>query len=184
MPQAVTHILVPILLTAIFRDFYLRRGERRKFPLHYVLIAGIGGVLPDIDIVFSVLLNFFGVSNWNVHKTFTHSLFFPAVFLVLFFILKPMHEKIRFCKLRKHKLDLSVVCLVLAFGISTHIFLDSLTWEHAHFFYPISSKEYGVNLLKFLPSGIQGVALPTIDGILLVIWIVYLEMKHRVSDFI
>jgi len=52
MPQAVTHILVPILLVAIFRDFYLKKKSKRHFPLHYVFLAGIGGILLDIDIIF------------------------------------------------------------------------------------------------------------------------------------
>jgi len=49
MPQAVTHILAPILLVSIFRDFCLRKKDKKHFSLHYVLIAGLGGILPDID---------------------------------------------------------------------------------------------------------------------------------------
>ena len=45
MPEAVTHILIPILLVALFRDFYWKKRNKGKnnFPLHYVLIAGLGG---------------------------------------------------------------------------------------------------------------------------------------------
>jgi membrane-bound metal-dependent hydrolase YbcI (DUF457 family) len=184
MPQAVTHILVPILIAAVFRDFYLRKNEKAHFPLHYVLIAGIGGVLPDIDIVISVIFNLIGLENWNVHKTFTHSLFFPAIFLILYFVLKPVHKKAKICNLGRHNLKLSTICLILAFGITAHILLDSLTWERAYYFYPFSSREFGINLIDYLPEGLRGMALPTLDGILLVVWIVYLELKHKISDFI
>tara|TARA_Y100000310_G_scaffold345426_1_gene464826 strand:+ start:6318 stop:6482 length:165 start_codon:yes stop_codon:yes gene_type:complete len=50
MPQAVTHILIPILLVSLLRDLFVKRGK--KFSSHYILIAGLGGVLPDIDIAF------------------------------------------------------------------------------------------------------------------------------------
>ena len=47
MPQAAAHILITIILIALIRDFYIRK--KKKFPLHYVLIAGLGGILPDLD---------------------------------------------------------------------------------------------------------------------------------------
>lgn len=184
MPQAVTHILVPILLVAIFRDIYLKNKDRKKCPLHYVLFAGLGGVLPDIDIIFSILLNFFGSANWNIHKTFTHSLFFPAAFFIIFLCLKNVHAKARICNLTRHNLRLGTISLMLAFGTLIHVFLDSLFGEMAYFFYPFLLQDYGVNLFSYLPLGLQSLAAPTLDGILLVIWIIYLELKHKISDFI
>lgn len=182
MPQAVTHILVPILLVAIFRDFFYK--GKKRFSLHYVLLAGLGGVLPDIDIIFSIILTFFGVENWNIHKTFTHSLFFPLIFFILFFVLKNTHEKAKICNIGRHKLELSKIFLVLGIGILIHIFLDALVGEIAFFFYPISMQDYSVSLMNYLPTSFRGFAMPLLDGVLLVIWIVYLELKHRISDFI
>src|SRR3989344_8773075 len=118
MPYAVTHILIPILLVSILRDFYLKRKDKKHFPLHYALIAGLGGVLPDIDIIISIILNFAGISNWDIHRTFTHSLLFPLVFFALFLILIPVHRKARICNLTRHKLKLSTISLMLAIGIS------------------------------------------------------------------
>lgn len=184
MPQAVTHILVAILIIALFRDFYLKKNDRKKFPLHYVLIGGIGGVLPDIDIVFSVFLKFFEVSGWNIHKTFTHSIFFPICFLVLFLIFLPLHERIKICKVGKHKLKLDLIFLVLGIGAVIHILLDGLVGGPAYFFYPFSKVDYGLYLTNYLPTDLQFLSLPLIDGILLVVWIVYLELKHKISDFI
>ena len=184
MPQAVTHILFPILLVSLFRDFYLRNKEKKNFPLHYVLFAGLGGVLPDIDIIFSIILNLAGIQDWNIHKTFTHSLFLPIIFVLIYFLLKPVHKKAKICNLTKHKLELSKIFLVLAVGISIHIFLDSIFGERAFFFYPILINDYGINLISYLSKDLQNLFFPTLDGILLVIWLVYLELKHKISDFI
>ncbi|NCO11665.1 hypothetical protein CO038_01405 [Candidatus Pacearchaeota archaeon CG_4_9_14_0_2_um_filter_39_13] len=184
MPQAVTHILVPILIVALFRDFYLRNKDKKHFPLHYVLFAGLGGVLPDIDIPISFILAFIGSDNWNIHKTFTHSLFFPLVFFILFLFFMHTHSKAKICNLGRHRLKLSIIFLMSSIGILFHILLDSIFGESAFFFYPLSMANYGIDILSFLPQSVIPWAIPTLDGILLVIWIVYLELKHKISDFI
>lgn len=184
MPYAVTHILVPIILVAIFRDFYLRNKDRKKFPLHYVLIAGLGGVLPDIDLAISVLLKFAGVANWYVHKTFTHSLFFPAIFFLIYLVLLPVKKEAKICNLTRHKLKLSTISLMIAIGSLIHILLDALVGGPAFFFYPFISTDFGFYLTSYLPASLESLSLPLLDGILLVIWIVYLELKHKISDFI
>lgn len=184
MPQAVTHILIPILLMATIRDFYLRKRKKRDFSLHYVLFAGLGGVLPDIDIPLSFLLNLLGVPEWNIHKTFTHSLFFPLILFGLFFIFIHSNEKAKICNLGKHKLKLGLIFLMLTTGVTVHILLDTLAGEQAYFFYPFSEQNYGINLFGYLPRDLRSFAPATLDGILLVIWIVYLELKHKISDFV
>ena len=85
MPTAVLHILVPLVLIALFRDFILAKKKKQFFPLHYVLIAGIAGLLPDIDIIAFYILHFFGFSISEVHRTFTHSIFLPIIFIILFY---------------------------------------------------------------------------------------------------
>jgi membrane-bound metal-dependent hydrolase YbcI (DUF457 family) len=184
MPYAVTHILVPIILVAIFRDFFLSKSAKINFPLHYVLIAGLGGALPDIDIPISMFLNLLGKTSWDIHRTFTHSISFAAIFLMLYLILIPVKKEARICNLTKHKLKLSIICLMLGIGILTHLFLDSLFGEVTYLFYPFITSGLGINLLSSFTKQIQDIILPTLDGILLVIWIVYLELKHKISDFI
>ncbi len=99
-------------------------------------------------------------------------------------ILKPVHKKAKICNLTRHKLGLSKILLVLAIGISTHIFLDSILGEQAFFFYPFLLNDYGINLASFLSKELQDLFFPTLDGALLVVWLVYLELKHKISDFI
>lgn len=165
MPFAVTHILIPILLVALFRDLYFKKG---KFSSHYVLIAGLGGVLPDIDIPISFLLNFFGVVNWNVHRLVTHSFILPLGLFALYFLFSFSNSKARICNLTKHKLKLSTIFLMLAIGTLIHLLLD--------FSFP-----YFIGVFS---SEIRGLVAPTVDGVLLVLWIVYLELKHKISGFV
>jgi len=183
MPEAVTHILIPILLVAIFRDFY-KSINKKKFPLHYVLIAGLGGVLPDIDIVFSVIQNLIGIQTWDIHKTFTHSLFFPLILFALFIILKPVNVKARICNIGKHNLKLSIISLMLSIGILIHILLDTLFGGPSYLFYPLLITDYAIYIFDYLPRELRSLAPPLLDGILLVIWLAYLELKHKISDFI
>ena len=184
MPQAVTHILLPIIAFAIFRDFYLKRNDKKKFPLHYVLIAGLGGVLPDIDFIISLFLNLAGSSNWYIHKTFFHSLLFPASTLILFFILRPINIKAKVCNIGKHNLRLSTIFLILTIGILIHFLLDALVGNMSYWFYPFSDHDFGLNLISIVSKDFQSFFMPLLDGILLVIWILYLELKHKISDFI
>ncbi len=183
MPQAVTHILIPVLLVSLIRDKIITKKARSGFPLHYVLIAGLGGVMPDIDILATLFLKIIGQPEWWVNKTFTHSLFFPLAFLLLFLIIRPLHEKIRICHIRKHTIDMSLIAFMLALGSVIHIFLDMLLGEEAYLLYPFFGNDYGINLLSLVPININ-LAAALLDGILLVIWIAYLELKHKISDFI
>lgn len=182
MPQAVTHILIPILLIALFRDYFVK--DKSKFPLHYVLIAGLGGVLPDIDIPISLVLKTFGIVSWSLHKTLTHSIFFPLTFLIIGLLLRPTKEKARICRIRNHELKWSSIFFILAFGTATHIFLDILVWEGSFLFYPFLNIDFGIKLLRFIPENLRNTVFALMDGIFLVIWISYLELKHKISDFI
>lgn len=183
MPQAVTHILIPLLVVSFWRDYVLSRNKKAHFPLHYVFIAGIAGGLPDIDIALSLLLQLGGVENWWIHKTFTHSLLFPLCFLVLAFILRNAHAQARICNIGRHKLKLSMISLMIAMGVFLHIILDALAGEYAYFWYPFSMTDFGVNLFALVPLEWSTTA-ALIDGILLIFWLAYLEFKHKISDFI
>ena len=82
MPNAVTHILIPIVILELIRDYVIK--DRKKFPLHYILIGGIAGLLPDIDVAVYWIINIFVKIPLNeVHRTFSHTLFLPLLFLIL-----------------------------------------------------------------------------------------------------
>lgn len=178
MPTAVFHLLVPIFLVAIFRDFFIK--DKKKFPLHYVLIAGIGGVLPDIDILVYLILGFFNFSIEQVHRTITHSLLFPVFFIILSILTVPIKNK----TLGKHKLKIHWVFIALAFGIMAHIALDGIIVGDVHPFYPFSQQNFSLNIIQYIPNHIQAFAIPLAEGILLLLYFIYLEWKHKLSDFI
>ena len=174
MPHAVTHVLFPLVLVDLYRN-YLHKAK--KIHLHYVLIAGLAGLLPDIDVVVYWLLNIFmSISLSDIHRTFTHTLFFPLIFVILGFLTKRAKVKIY-----KDKLKLNWVFYMIAFGIFIHLILDALLAGSIKPFYPFSYYEIGLNLIK---NSLEGTLMPGIDAILLFIWLIHLELKHKISDYI
>ncbi len=180
MPTAVTHLLIPLFIVALFRDYILNKKKRSKFPLHYVMIAGLGGVLPDIDILVYLIIKPLGYVYEQVHRQWMHSLLIPLIFLVLALLL----WKINLRPHRKHVLNLGMICLMLSFGTLMHITLDGLIAGDIHPLSPISNYEFGLNLINYLPIYLSDLAIPLFEGVLLVIWLFYLEWKHKISDFI
>jgi len=73
---------------------------------------------------------------------------------------------------------------MLAVGIIIHLILDLLFGEPYLILFPFSSIKVSINLISYLPYPLQGLAMPSLDAVLLVIWLVYLEWKHKISDFI
>ena len=145
------------------------------------MIAALGGVLPDIDTLVFWILYFFGFTLEQVHRTYTHSLVFVAALLIIALLVQPLRSH----QLGKHRIRLSAVFVLLAFGVFMHIALDSIIVGHnIKPFYPFSSYEIGFDLISFLPQVLQGLATPMLYGILLITWVVYLELKHKISDFI
>ena len=180
MPQAVTHVLIALIIASLIRDFYIRKQEKKKFPLHYVLIAGVAGLLPDLDIIVFWFLNFFGFTLNEVHRIFTHTLFFPLLLLLLSFDTFKLKNK----KLGKHHLKLDIVFLMMALGSFIHLVLDASIAGMIRPFYPLSSYALGFNIANYLPSQLQNLFFPSLDAILLVLWLVYMEYRHKISDFI
>lgn len=168
---------------SLIRDYILSKNAKAHFPLHYVLVAGLAGGLPDIDIFLSLILNLAGTSDWWIHKTFTHSFFFPLLFVILFLVFSHSKLSTVLCPLRNHRLKLNLLFLMIAFGTFTHTVLDSLAGEQAYWFYPFSLHDFGINLFSYAPLA-GGITAALLDGILLVFWIAYLEFKHNISDFI
>ncbi len=179
MPYAVIHILIPLILVSILRDL-----RKKKFSLHYAFIAGFGGILPDIDILISIALNAFGVLDWNIHKTFTHTLFFPLIFLALFLATLPINKKARVCNIGRHKLTISLIFLALTFGTLTHIALDTILGAPSYLLYPFSDTNYSLDIFGWVSNEIYPLVFPLMDGFMFILWLIYLEWKHKISDFI
>ena len=84
MANLVVHMLLPLFLVQIYRDHI----AKKKFTLNYVLLAGLAGLLPDLDvIVFGIVRLFTKLDLHVIHRTITHTVYFPLLFLILGLIL-------------------------------------------------------------------------------------------------
>jgi membrane-bound metal-dependent hydrolase YbcI (DUF457 family) len=179
MPHAVTHVLIAIILLDIIRDHVLKKKHRMKFPLHYLLIVGIAGLLPDIDIVIYWIVNIISnVPLSEVHRTFTHTIFFPIIFVVAGLVTWKVKSKF----LARHKMRLNTVFFIIALGTFIHLVLDATLSGVIMPIYPLNTMALGLNLVQLTPW--PDTILPAIDAILLLGWLAHEEVKHKISDFI
>ncbi|MBI4439497.1 metal-dependent hydrolase [Candidatus Woesearchaeota archaeon] len=167
MPNAVTHVLIAIVLAGIFRDFFVK--DKKSFPLSYVFWAGVAGLLPDIDVpLYWLVHNFLKLDIPNFHRGFTHSIMFGLAFMALALLLGSRRK-------------ISNFLWVFAFGVYLHILLDFVLIGEIMPFYPFVMTKYGLHL--FEKSGIFAVS-EGIDALILLGWLCYIEYRHRISDFV
>ena len=172
MPLAVTHVILTIIVVDIYRDYFLKNKEH--FTLHTVMIAGIAGLLPDIDIPLSKLLAMFNYfPGWLQHGGITHTIFFGIIFLI---------PALYFWK--KQNKTIATYFFAITFGILFHIFLDFFLgggrWEGIMFFWPILDQSYKLHLLHDFGRDI----FLSLDAVILLLWLYHEEVKHKISDFI
>ncbi|MDI6737490.1 MAG: metal-dependent hydrolase [Nanoarchaeota archaeon] len=167
MPNPATHLLVPLVLADLWRDYF----AKKRFPLFYVLAAGIAGLFPDIDIAVWWVVNLlYEVPMELVHRQFTHTIFIPFLFLVVAILWR---------KNRKALLLFSMI----SFGIFTHLLLDAIFSGSIMPFYPLSNFSLGLDLLSGISANVPTL-LAAFDGILLGAWLIHEYLKHRIKDFI
>jgi membrane-bound metal-dependent hydrolase YbcI (DUF457 family) len=178
MPLAVTHFLVPAICCSLYRDLFVKK--RFRFVLHYDLIAGLAGILPDFDFVILYLLGLLGFSVAGIHRTFTHTLLFVLVFVILGIMFVGTRNR----ELGRHRLKLSGIFFVIAFGVLMHLVLDAVIIGSIMPLYPFLYYSIGVNLAGRLPEVIQSSSMPALDAVLLFCWMIILEVRHKISDYI
>lgn len=173
MPFAVTHVILTIISVDLYRDYFTK--HKRHFTLHTIVIAGIAGLLPDIDIPINWVMDAFGYSFGIMkHGGITHTAIFGLIFLIPAFI---------FLKRGKHKI--ATYFFIITFGIMFHIFLDFLlgggAQEGVMWFWPLSANAYKIHLLDQI--GLPNILL-ALDAVILLIWLWHEEVKHKIKDFI
>jgi len=168
MPQAVMHVLLTIIVLDLFRDYIVK--NKKEVPLHFIFIGGIAGLLPDIDIpLFWLINNILGFQVEWFHRTFSHSIFFPLIFLIASLIIYRFNKKY------------SLLSAIVSFGITFHLLLDLVIAGFIMPMYPITMNVVGFNLVELL--GLR-VIVPALDAIILIAWLWHEERKHKISDFI
>ena len=167
MPNPATHLIVPLVLADIWRDYF----AKKRFPLFYVLAAGIAGLFPDIDIAIWWVLNLlYEVPKELVHRQFTHSIFMPLLFVLIAMLWR---------KNRKALLLFSMI----GFGIFTHLLLDAIFSGSIMPFYPFADYKLGLDLVSRISANVPTL-LAVFDGVLLGGWLIHEYAKHRIKDFI
>lgn len=170
MPLAVTHVLLTIILVDLYRDYFTK--HKKYFTLHTVLIAGIAGLLPDLDLPLNWLFN----NSFELlkHGGITHTPFFGLIFLIPAFYF--WHKK-------QHRT--SVIFFVITFGVLFHLFLDILlgggAGEGSMIFWPLSNTAVKVHLLGKIGLTDLPAAL---DAFILLAWLVHEEIRHKIRDFV
>lgn len=177
MPHAVTHVLITIVLLELFRHYLVK--NKKTFPLHYIIIGGISALIPDLDILAYYILSFFGYTLQEVHRTFSHNLFIPLFFVVLALASYGFKSK----SLGERHLKLRNIFLVIAFGIFIHLVLDFILLGSVMPFFPVSYSAYGLNILNIAPSAWHDSIMPSLDALILIVWLISLEVRHKVSKF-
>ncbi len=167
MPFAVTHMLVPMILLDIIRDNILKLS-REKFQNKYILLAGLFGLIPDLDIPLSLIT----IGNFSLHRTFSHSLWIP-LFLITFSLV--------FWLLKKHRW--SLIFLMGFVGFASHILLDFITGGDIYLLSPIINVPYGLNLFPVTEITDAVFVFVALDAILLWTWFFKIELKKRIQDF-
>jgi membrane-bound metal-dependent hydrolase YbcI (DUF457 family) len=160
MPYAVMHALIPIILVDTVRD-HAFKTKKNLLTNRYVLLAGIAGMLPDVDLLFTPYL----------HRTITHSIWFPLIFLFGFLISYTLSKE------RLYK-----IFLMLFIGFSLHVIMDAILLGSVTPLFPLDSIEIGLNILAPIAS-IGPNVFSAIDAILLFIWLIHEEFEHKISDY-
>lgn len=167
MPNAVAHVLVAMFVAEIIRQFVVKK----KFSSVYVLVAGIAGLFPDIDIMIYWVLSFFTqVPLADVHRQFTHTIFVPLLFLVVAIIVYQSRQMF---------LTLSMVAL----GCFIHILLDGALSGGIMPFYPLTNYVFNLNLISNIFGAVGNTVLIGLDAILLVLWLIYEYRRHYIKQF-
>lgn len=168
MPAAVTHVIIAIVLVDLFRKFVLKR---KNFPLYLILIVGIAGLLPDLDILVYWLLNVItGVQISEVHRLFSHTLLIPFIALLIAMTVWTFWSKI------------AHVLFVFSAGYSIHLVLDSILSGKLALLYPLTTEAFGLNLIP--GSILSGTFYAGLDAIILILWLVYEYYSKNIKDYV
>lgn len=176
MPFAVTHILIPMILVDLVRD-HLFKEKRRLLHNNYVFLAGIGGILPDIDIFIGWILFFLtGAGVTDIHRLYTHTFVFPLILIALGVFAYKRIEKRHYWK----------ILTMLGIGIFLHVLLDMVVLGDRGPVYPLypfsDNPFFGWSIF---PQTVEGATiLASIDAILLILWLIHEERTHKISDFL
>ena len=164
MPNAVTHVIIAIVIIDLVRDYVFKK---KGFPLYLVLIGGIFALLPDLD----VLVGWF-MGTLEYHRVFTHNFVVTLVFGLIAFVLWYFFKKKVYWK----------IVLVAGAGYLIHVLMDLVFSGYVYPLWPLSSLQYGLQLVP--TSLFSGTVYAGLDAIILIVWLVHEYWQHNIRDYI
>ena len=164
MPNAVTHVIVAIVLIDLVRDYLFKK---KGFPLYLVLIGGIFALLPDLDVLAGWILG-----TLEYHRVFTHNFIVPLVFGLVTLGLWYFFRKKEYWKW----------VLVAGVGYLIHVLLDLIFSGYVYPLWPFSAFQYGLQLVPYSLFG--GTIYAGIDAMILIVWLVHEYWQHNIRDYI
>ena len=168
MPAAVTHVIVAIVIVDLFRKYVLKK---KNFPLYLILIVGIAGLLPDLDILFYWIFNLItGVQIFEVHRLFSHTLLIPFIAFVIAVGVWTFWTKF------------AHILFAFSAGYTIHLVLDSTLSGKLALLYPLTTMQYGLNLIP--GSILSGTFYLGLDAIILISWLVYEYFAKNIKDYV
>ena len=173
MAYAVTHILLTIVVLDFFRHYIF---GKHRFPRYLLVIGGIAGLLPDIDIPLSWAFSLITGVGTYFHGVFSHSIIWPVAFLgvgIIFYNLQPKKKN----KSDYHFKTWAKISYVISFGWFFHLVLDCLYGGYTSMLWPLQT------LTTFCPEfGLDKYAV-SIDAIILVLWLAHEELHQKIKDY-
>jgi len=163
MANAVTHVILAIVIIDIFRDYCFKK----KFPTWIVLAGGIAGLAPDIDLPISWFLSWITGTSISLHGGITHSIIFPIIALLTGL----------FLWYRSHHRNTKILFFVIAFGWFFHLILDCAFGGYSSLLFPFYSGNFcpQLDITRFASA---------IDAVILVAWLLHEEIRHKIKDYI
>ncbi len=155
MAQAVTHVLIAIILVAIYRDYY----AKPKFSNFYILLAGFAGLLPDLDYPLHLMF-----PQYFYHGQF-HIMFVPMILVLATIFLYALKSD------RKYYLASEI----LALGYILHFALDCMGGGYDYFAI--------LPIMNYCPQLIAQKFWPAADAIILMLWLCYEYYGHKIREF-
>ena len=164
MALAVMHVIGAIIILDLLRHYVF---GLKKFPRYLVVIGGIAGLMPDIDIPLGWVVSWITGVRVHLHAlSISHSFLWVLLFLLIGLLFQVRGNE----KWRK-------IFYVIAVGWTIHLGLDWFYGEYKQLFWPFFTPA------SLFPSWNLWQYGESIDAILLVLWLVHEETHKFVKDY-
>ncbi|MBT3583171.1 metal-dependent hydrolase [Candidatus Woesearchaeota archaeon] len=174
---ATTHVIIPLVIADLIRDYFLKHKHRRLIPRRYIFFVGVGGILPDIDIALAYLFNFLSIELPRLlrHGRITHSIFLVLALLIASAFL---WSGTKFSKgpSKKEHHSWFLISILVAIGVLAHILLDGFAGDTTPY-YPLSQA------VAFGAQRINQQLMISIDAVILLAWLFHEEWHHNIKKF-